>query len=46
VAVGLGGPLFGDAASGGDLAPLRERARSFVALAAEYDRRAAAESQR
>jgi 2-dehydro-3-deoxyphosphogluconate aldolase/(4S)-4-hydroxy-2-oxoglutarate aldolase len=46
VAVGLGGPLFGDAGSGGDLAPLRERARSFVALASEYDRRAAAESQR
>ena len=46
IAVGLGGPLFGDAASGGDLAPMRERARSFVALAAEHDRRAAAESLR
>ncbi|HEX9087349.1 MAG TPA: bifunctional 4-hydroxy-2-oxoglutarate aldolase/2-dehydro-3-deoxy-phosphogluconate aldolase [Arthrobacter sp.] len=46
VAVGLGGPLFGDAGSGGDLAPVRERARGFVALAAEYDRRLAAESLR
>ena len=43
VAVGLGGPLFGDAGSGGDLAPVRERARAFVALAAEFDRRIAAE---
>jgi 2-dehydro-3-deoxyphosphogluconate aldolase/(4S)-4-hydroxy-2-oxoglutarate aldolase len=34
IAVGLGGPLFGDSASGGDLAAMRERARSFVALAA------------
>jgi 2-dehydro-3-deoxyphosphogluconate aldolase / (4S)-4-hydroxy-2-oxoglutarate aldolase len=41
IAVGLGGPLFGDAASGGDLAPMRERARSFVALAEEYNARAA-----
>ena len=41
VAVGLGGPLFGDAASGGDLAGVRERARAFVALAAEFDGRAA-----
>jgi 2-dehydro-3-deoxyphosphogluconate aldolase/(4S)-4-hydroxy-2-oxoglutarate aldolase len=46
VAVGLGGPLFGDAASGGDLAAMRERARTFVALAAEFDHRAAAESLR
>jgi 2-dehydro-3-deoxyphosphogluconate aldolase/(4S)-4-hydroxy-2-oxoglutarate aldolase len=46
VAVGLGGPLFGDAGSGGDLAPVRERARGFVALAAEYDRRLAAENLR
>lgn len=45
VAIGLGGPLFGDAGSGGDLAPVRERARGFVALAAEFDRRIAAESQ-
>ena len=37
VAVGLGGPLFGDAGSGGDLAPMRERARAFVALAAEFE---------
>ncbi|KRE57251.1 bifunctional 4-hydroxy-2-oxoglutarate aldolase/2-dehydro-3-deoxy-phosphogluconate aldolase [Phycicoccus sp. Soil748] len=33
VAVGVGGPLVGDAASGGDLAALRERARSYVELA-------------
>jgi 2-dehydro-3-deoxyphosphogluconate aldolase/(4S)-4-hydroxy-2-oxoglutarate aldolase len=46
IAVGLGGPLFGDAGSGGELAPLRERARGFVALAADYDRRAAATSWR
>lgn len=30
VAVGLGGPLLGDAAAGGDLAALRERARRAV----------------
>lgn len=37
IAVGPGGPLIGDAASGGDLAALRERARAFVALAgADY----------
>ena len=46
IAVGLGGPLFGDAGSGGDLAPMRERARRFVALAGEYDGGAAAERQR
>ncbi|WP_285250788.1 bifunctional 4-hydroxy-2-oxoglutarate aldolase/2-dehydro-3-deoxy-phosphogluconate aldolase [Pseudarthrobacter sp. fls2-241-R2A-168] len=34
IAVGLGGPLFGDSASGGDLAAMRERARRFAALAA------------
>ncbi|MDQ0925502.1 2-dehydro-3-deoxyphosphogluconate aldolase/(4S)-4-hydroxy-2-oxoglutarate aldolase [Pseudarthrobacter sp. W1I19] len=34
IAVGLGGPLFGDSASGGGLAAMRERARRFVALAA------------
>jgi 2-dehydro-3-deoxyphosphogluconate aldolase / (4S)-4-hydroxy-2-oxoglutarate aldolase len=45
IAVGLGGPLFGDAGSGGDLAPVRERARSFVALASDFDRRLA-ESRR
>ena len=38
IAVGLGGPLFGDAGSGGDLAPMRERARRFVALAADFSR--------
>ena len=41
IAVGLGGPLFGDAGSGGDLAPVRERARSFVDLAAVFGRRTA-----
>jgi 2-dehydro-3-deoxyphosphogluconate aldolase / (4S)-4-hydroxy-2-oxoglutarate aldolase len=46
IAVGLGGPLFGDAGSGGDLAPMRERARRFVALAGEYDSGAAAERLR
>lgn len=44
IAVGLGGPLFGDSASGGDLAAMRERARRFVALAAEF-RSGATESQ-
>ena len=38
IAVGVGGPLFGDAGSGGDLAPMRERARGFVALATEFSR--------
>ena len=46
IAVGLGGPLFGGAGSGGDLAPVRERARRFVALAGEYHRQSAAESLR
>ncbi len=32
VAVGVGGPLVGDAASGGDLGVLRERARAYAAL--------------
>jgi 2-dehydro-3-deoxyphosphogluconate aldolase/(4S)-4-hydroxy-2-oxoglutarate aldolase len=45
LAVGLGGPLFGDSASGGDLAAMRERARRFIALAAEYNG-GAAESRR
>ena len=40
IAVGLGGPLFGKVGSGGDLAPMRERARRFVALAEEYNGRA------
>jgi 2-dehydro-3-deoxyphosphogluconate aldolase/(4S)-4-hydroxy-2-oxoglutarate aldolase len=43
IAVGLGGPLFGDAGSGGNLAPMRERARAFVDLASGYGRRMAAE---
>jgi 2-dehydro-3-deoxyphosphogluconate aldolase/(4S)-4-hydroxy-2-oxoglutarate aldolase len=46
IAVGLGGPLFGDAGSGGELAPMRERARGFVALAGEFSRRISAESLR
>lgn len=46
IAVGLGGPLFGDAGSGGELAPMRERARGFVALAAECERRMAVGSLR
>lgn len=33
IGVGVGGPLVGDAASGGDLAALRERAQAFIALA-------------
>ncbi|PZG01127.1 bifunctional 4-hydroxy-2-oxoglutarate aldolase/2-dehydro-3-deoxy-phosphogluconate aldolase [Micromonospora deserti] len=31
IAVGVGGPLVGDAASGGDLAALRTRARAYLA---------------
>lgn len=46
IAVGLGGPLFGDAGSGGDLAPMRERARAFVDLASGYGRQPAAEPAR
>ncbi|MDD1476535.1 bifunctional 4-hydroxy-2-oxoglutarate aldolase/2-dehydro-3-deoxy-phosphogluconate aldolase [Arthrobacter sp. H16F315] len=42
VAVGLGGPLFGDTGSGGELAPMRARARDFVALAADYGLRSVA----
>lgn len=33
LAIGVGGPLVGDAADGGDLAALRERARAYAALA-------------
>lgn len=37
LAVGPGGPLVGDAASsGGDLAPLRQRARDYLALARRF----------
>ena len=36
VAVGVGGPLVGDAAAGGSLADLAERARGFAALAEEF----------
>jgi 2-dehydro-3-deoxyphosphogluconate aldolase/(4S)-4-hydroxy-2-oxoglutarate aldolase len=46
VAVGLGGPLFGDAGSGGDLDRMRERARAFLGLAAGYERRSAAQPLR
>lgn len=46
IAVGLGGPLFGDAGSGGDLKPVRERARAFVGLASGYGRRPATEPVR
>ncbi|WP_329129774.1 bifunctional 4-hydroxy-2-oxoglutarate aldolase/2-dehydro-3-deoxy-phosphogluconate aldolase [Streptomyces sp. NBC_01476] len=35
VAVGVGSPLLGDAADGGDLAGLRARAATFLAVAAE-----------
>ncbi|MGC5334140.1 bifunctional 4-hydroxy-2-oxoglutarate aldolase/2-dehydro-3-deoxy-phosphogluconate aldolase [Micromonospora sp. DT62] len=35
IAVGLGGPLVGDAASGGDLDALRARARSYLAAVRE-----------
>jgi len=42
IAVGLGGPLFGEAGSGGDLAPMRGRARSFVDLADSFARGTAA----
>ncbi|MGW1318283.1 bifunctional 4-hydroxy-2-oxoglutarate aldolase/2-dehydro-3-deoxy-phosphogluconate aldolase [Streptomyces sp. NPDC002426] len=38
VAVGVGSPLVGDAARGGDLAALRARARRFVALCARDER--------
>jgi 2-dehydro-3-deoxyphosphogluconate aldolase/(4S)-4-hydroxy-2-oxoglutarate aldolase len=44
IAVGLGGPLFGDAGSGGDLAPMRGRAREFVDLADSFARRTAADT--
>lgn len=37
VAVGLGSPLLGDAARGGDLSLLRARAAEFLAVAAETD---------
>ncbi len=46
IAVGLGGPLFVDAGSGGDLTAMRERARAFVGLAAEFGWRTAAEARR
>lgn len=36
VAVGIGGPLVKDAASGGELDALRDRARAFLAAAAQH----------
>jgi 2-dehydro-3-deoxyphosphogluconate aldolase/(4S)-4-hydroxy-2-oxoglutarate aldolase len=38
IAVGVGSPLVGDAADGGDVGELRARARSFRAVVAEYAR--------
>lgn len=37
-AIGVGSPLIGDAADGGDLAALRERTREFLRVAAEAGR--------
>lgn len=37
-AIGVGSPLIGDAADGGDLDALRERARAFLRIAAEAGR--------
>ncbi|MGI5452805.1 bifunctional 4-hydroxy-2-oxoglutarate aldolase/2-dehydro-3-deoxy-phosphogluconate aldolase [Streptomyces sp. CA-249302] len=36
VAVGVGSPLIGDAADGGSVAALRERARAFLAVVGEF----------
>lgn len=36
IGVGVGSPLVGDAASGGDLAALRDRARSYLAVAERF----------
>lgn len=36
IGVGVGSPLIGDAASGGDLAALRERARSYLTAAERF----------
>lgn len=36
VGLGLGGPLIGDAASGGDLTALRDRARAFLSAAEDW----------
>lgn len=46
VAVGVGSPLLGDAASGGSLSDLRVRARRFLAIAAGADDGSAPESTR
>lgn len=37
VAVGVGGPLVGDAVRGGDLAALRRRAAEFLTVARQFD---------
>ncbi|GAB3037202.1 bifunctional 4-hydroxy-2-oxoglutarate aldolase/2-dehydro-3-deoxy-phosphogluconate aldolase [Parafrigoribacterium mesophilum] len=44
VAVGIGSPLVKDAASGGDLDTLRERARAFLAAAAQAGEQAGSRS--
>jgi 2-dehydro-3-deoxyphosphogluconate aldolase / (4S)-4-hydroxy-2-oxoglutarate aldolase len=44
VAVGVGSPLLGDAASGGSLSDLRVRARRFLAIAAGADDRSRLEN--
>jgi 2-dehydro-3-deoxyphosphogluconate aldolase/(4S)-4-hydroxy-2-oxoglutarate aldolase len=36
IGVGVGGPLVGDAVSGGDTAALRERARAYLAVAERF----------
>ena len=36
IGVGVGSPLVGDAASGGDLGALRDRARSYLAVAERF----------
>jgi 2-dehydro-3-deoxyphosphogluconate aldolase / (4S)-4-hydroxy-2-oxoglutarate aldolase len=46
VAVGVGSPLLGDAASGGSLSDLRVRARRFLAIAASADQGPRLESTR
>lgn len=38
IAVGVGGPLIGDAASGGSLSGLRVRARAYIASTGDYHR--------
>lgn len=40
IGAGVGGPLVGDAASGGSLDALRDRARAFASWAADAGERA------